>query len=197
MKLSDVGWVWEGHGLDPGVYPSIFGVGEGADFFGLRKVRFLFHPTNDLVLQKLSDKEEVVCDISKWGFRDVEHGGSACTKLGGLETVLSEAEKISAYSQTYPNVTGAYYDDMKGTHGKGRPRRRRVCPNPRRRQTPQSQPATRVRRLLSRTRRTRVLAALDPIHRRGRAVGLGLSAHRVTAGLTSCDAGNSFPTFPS
>ena len=41
MSMADVGWIWEGQGFDPGVYPSIFGVGEGAEYFGLRKVCYI------------------------------------------------------------------------------------------------------------------------------------------------------------
>lgn len=116
MKLCDVGWCWEGQGLDPGVQPSIFGVGEGAVFFGLRKAHFLFHPTNDLALTKLSHLEEVRCDISKWLSRDCGERGRGSESYGdsALETVCAEAEKIGRFSLTYPNVTGAYYDDMKG-----------------------------------------------------------------------------------
>ena len=70
MKMADVGWVWEGQGLDPGVHPSIFGIGDGAEFFGVRKVHFLFHDTTALALGRLAHLEEVVPDISKWRFRD-------------------------------------------------------------------------------------------------------------------------------
>lgn len=116
MRMADVGWVWEGQGLDPGVYPSIFGVGEGADFFGVRKVHFLFHPTNDLALQKLRKFDQVVCDISKWRFRNCGEGnrGSECVNDAPLDTILDEAEKLSRLSLKYPNVTGGYFDDMKG-----------------------------------------------------------------------------------
>ncbi|HPO14682.1 MAG TPA: hypothetical protein PLI09_14675 [Candidatus Hydrogenedentes bacterium] len=116
MSMADKGWVWEGQGLDPGVYPSIFGIGEGADFFGLRKVHFLFHETTELALQKLSRFDEVRCDISKWKFRNcgTNNGGSECYADSRLETILAEAEKVSRYSLKFPNVTGGYFDDMKG-----------------------------------------------------------------------------------
>jgi hypothetical protein len=64
MALRDVGWIWEGQGLDPGVFPSIFGVGEGAEYFRLSRVCFMFHPNNELAMRKLSGLMEVVCDIS-------------------------------------------------------------------------------------------------------------------------------------
>ena len=116
MRMADYGWCWEGQGLDPGVYPSIFGVGEGADFFGLRKVHLMFHPTTDLVLQKLSRFDEVVCDISKWKFRNCGEGdrGSESYADSSFETICSEAEKVSRFSLTYKSVTGGYFDDMKG-----------------------------------------------------------------------------------
>ena len=116
MAMADKGWVWEGQGLDPGVYPSIFGVGEGADFFGVRKVHFLFHETTDLVLNKLRRFEQVMCDISKWKFRNCGEGGrgTECYADSKLETVLAEAEKVSRFSLKYPNVAGGYFDDMKG-----------------------------------------------------------------------------------
>lgn len=116
MAMAQKGWVWEGQGLDPGVFPSIFGVGEGADFFGVRKVHFLFHETTELALTKLSRFEEVRCDISKWKFRNCgESGtGSECYADSSLETIVAEAEKLSRLSLKYPNVTGGYFDDMKG-----------------------------------------------------------------------------------
>jgi len=116
MSMSDSGWVWEGQGLDPGVYPSIFGVGEGADFFGLHKVHFLFHETTELALQKLSRFKEVRCDISKWKFRNCGEAGtgSECYVDSSLETITAEAERLSRLSLKYPNVTGGYFDDMKG-----------------------------------------------------------------------------------
>jgi hypothetical protein len=114
--MADAGWIWEGQGLDPGVFPSIFGVGEGADFFGLRKVHFMFHPTTDLALRKLSRFDEVVCDISKWRFRNCGEGhrGSECYCDSSLEDICAEAEKVSRLSCAYSNVTGGFFDDMKG-----------------------------------------------------------------------------------
>ncbi|HNV23176.1 MAG TPA: hypothetical protein PKM22_16090, partial [Candidatus Hydrogenedentes bacterium] len=114
MNMADAGWVWEGQGLDPGVHPSIFGVGDGAEFFGVRRVHFLFHDTTPLALRRLAHLDEVVPDISKWRFRDSENGGSECYCDGRPETVRAEAEKASQFSLEFPNVTGGYYDDMKG-----------------------------------------------------------------------------------
>lgn len=116
MRMAEVGWVWEGQGLDPGVHPSIFGVGEGALFFGLRKVHFLFHPTTELALDKLRDKEAVLCDISKWKFRDcgAHGGGSECYCDSTFEEICAEAERLSRLSLRYRNVAGGFFDDMKG-----------------------------------------------------------------------------------
>jgi hypothetical protein len=119
MKLKDIGWIWEGQGLDPGVFPSIFGVGEGAEYFGLERVCFMFHPNNDLAMQKLSDKKEVVCDISKWKFINSPKGGTDHTVDATPESVKSEAENVSRLSVRYPNITGAIHDDMKGLVEKG------------------------------------------------------------------------------
>jgi len=98
--------------LDPGVHPSIFGLGEGADFFGLTKCHFLFHHTTELALWKLRDKEEVVCDITKHLPRDVGKGGSENYSEANIDTVRSEAEKVSRLSLKFPNVTGAIHDDL-------------------------------------------------------------------------------------
>ncbi len=115
MKLADVGWVWEGQGLDPGVHPSIFGVGEGAEYFGLRRARLMFHPTDNMLLEKVRHLEEVTCDISKWKFRDCgERGGSECYVDAALASILEEAGRVGAFSLRYPNIVAAYFDDMKG-----------------------------------------------------------------------------------
>jgi len=112
--LKDVGWVWEGQGIDPGVAPSLFGVGEGARFFGLRKACFMFHPNTDLAMDKLSWMDEVVCDISKWKFRWPETGGVAHWVDSAPESVESEAANVASLSQRHPQVTGALHDDMRG-----------------------------------------------------------------------------------
>jgi len=114
--MAAKGWIWEGQGLDPGVYPSIFGIGGGADFFGLRKVHFMFHETTELALTQLSRFDEVVCDISKWKFRNcgTNNGGSESYADARLETILAEAEKVSRLSLKFPSVTGGFFDDMKG-----------------------------------------------------------------------------------
>ncbi len=45
-SFRDVGWVWEGQGIDPKVPPSIYGLGQGARYFGLSRANYLFHPND-------------------------------------------------------------------------------------------------------------------------------------------------------
>lgn len=114
-SLRDVGWVWEGQGLDPGVPPSIFGVGEGCDYFGLSRAVYIFHPNDDLAMRKLSRLDEVACDISKWQFvegRDPFHIRHQIDARP--ETVKAEAANVSRLSRKYPNITGGFHDDMLG-----------------------------------------------------------------------------------
>jgi hypothetical protein len=113
-SLAEVGWVWEGQGLDPGVYPSIFGVGEGSKYFGLSRAVFIFHPTTELALEKLRNLKEIVCDISKWKFRRNNDGGTANWVDGSPPIVREEAAHLSRLSLSYPNVTGGFHDDMRG-----------------------------------------------------------------------------------
>jgi hypothetical protein len=98
------------------VYPSIFGAGDGAEFFGLRRAHFMFHPNNDLAMTKLAKLDEVRCDISKWKFRNCGEGnrGAECYNDSSLESVCAEAENVSKLSLKYRNISGGYFDDMKG-----------------------------------------------------------------------------------
>lgn len=117
VRFADVGWTWEGQALDPGVPPSIFGVGEAADFFGLSRCIFIFHPTTALALHKLADKAEVAVDISKWvleehrlseDFYDVAWRSRRDSRP---EVAIAEAERLGRLSVDFPNVTGAFIDD--------------------------------------------------------------------------------------
>jgi hypothetical protein len=114
MRLSDAGWVWEGQGLDPGVDPSIFGVGEGCEYFGLTRACFMFHPNTELAMRKLAHLDEVVCDIAKWRFRRTDDGGVAHWVDAAPASVRREAALVSRLSCDFPNVTGAIHDDMRG-----------------------------------------------------------------------------------
>jgi len=114
MNMKDVGWVWEGQGFDPGVEPSIFGVGEGAKYFGLSRACFMFHPNNALAMEKLQHLDEVVCDISKWKYRWLSEGGIGHWVDSALASVCAEAGNVSCLSAQFPNITGAIHDDMLG-----------------------------------------------------------------------------------
>jgi len=113
MRLRDVGWVWEGQGLDPGVYPSIYGVGEGCEYFGLRRAVFLFHPIDRYALEKMADLDEVVCDISETGPGYVRDGLTR-EVLATPERTRARAALVSRLSLEFTNVTGGYFDDLKG-----------------------------------------------------------------------------------
>jgi hypothetical protein len=121
--FRDAGWVWEGHGFDPGLEPSIYGVGEGAEYFGLDNVNFMFHRNNHLNLSKVSDYGQVVAEISKWKWVEIEpdwekHGwGYANHRDSRPETIREEAEKLSRVSLDFPNITGAIVDDASGMFG--------------------------------------------------------------------------------
>jgi hypothetical protein len=112
-KLAEAGWCWDGQGFNGGVNPSIFGVGEGARWFGLDKVCFMFHPNNALAMEKLRGFKEVVCEISKWKVRRCENGVAHYLD-GAIPTKSGEATKVSELSTVYPNVTGAIDDDLLG-----------------------------------------------------------------------------------
>ncbi len=114
MRLRDVGWVWEGQGLDPGVDPSILGVGDGCRFFGLTRANYMFHPNSEFALRHLSWLDEVTCDIAKWKYRDTERGGSDHWVDAAPESVKREAAFVSELATRFPNITGAFHDDMLG-----------------------------------------------------------------------------------
>jgi hypothetical protein len=114
MKLKDVGWVWEGQGLDPGVDPSILGVGDGCRYFGLTRANYMFHPNTEFAMSHMSWLDEVTCDIAKWRYKDTPAGGADHWVDAAPETVKSEAALVSRLSLAYPNVTGAFHDDMLG-----------------------------------------------------------------------------------
>ncbi len=122
-SFREAGWVWEGHGFDPGVEPSIYGVGEGAAYFGLDRANFMFHRNNHVNLAKLGHLGEVVAEISKWKWVEVapeanRHGwGFANWRDSHPETVRDEAANLSQVSLDHPNVTGAIIDDASGIFG--------------------------------------------------------------------------------
>lgn len=116
-KLATVGWVWEGQGVNAPVAPSIYGVGEGAKYFGLKKVVFMFHPNNDMAMWKLRRMDEVVCDVTKYSFSAAGNVGegpeSNRTQLHyDLERVPDEVKNLARLSLTYGNIRGAFLDDF-------------------------------------------------------------------------------------
>jgi hypothetical protein len=117
-SFREAGWVWEGQGFDPDVPPSIYGVGEGATYFGLDRCNLIFHPNNEITLGKLADKAEVVADISKWKFIEMPRQEGVPGGVGfrnwrdsNPDTVVEEARKLSRLSVDFPNVVGAMIDD--------------------------------------------------------------------------------------
>lgn len=114
MDLRKYGWIWEGQGLDPGVNPSIFGVGEGAEYFGIDRVCYMFHPNDELAMTKLRDFEEVICDISKWKWKRTDDGGAANWVDSSPQSVRKEARKVGHLSTKFTNISGALHDDMRG-----------------------------------------------------------------------------------
>ncbi len=113
-SFRDLGWVWEGQGIDPGVPPSIYGLGQGACYFGLSRANFLFHPNDVYALELLKDYDEVTCDISKWGWEWNADGRPACKAKGDLATVQAEGENVARLAKQFPNVSGVYCDDLLG-----------------------------------------------------------------------------------
>jgi len=114
MRLRDVGWVWEGQGLDPQVPPSIYGLGQGAEYFGLTRVNYLFQPNDEHAMKLLSHLDEVTCDISKWDYEWTSDGAVKCVVRGDPAAVRAEGEKVARLSTRFSNITGAFYDDVMG-----------------------------------------------------------------------------------
>jgi hypothetical protein len=115
IRLADFGWSWEGQGFVGGAGISIFGLGEGAKYFGLNKVFNLWGPNNDLAMEKLRSFDEVVCEISP--NRPI-HCGERCMKSfydPTPEKFLAEAENVAALSVKYRNIKGVYIDDTLGS----------------------------------------------------------------------------------
>lgn len=117
LRFADVGWTWEGQALDPGVPPSLFGMGQAADFFGLSRSIMIFHPTTPLSLGRLGDKAEVAVDISKWKLEEVRlsesfyHVAWRSYRDSRPATAIEEAELLSRLSLGFPNVTAGFIDD--------------------------------------------------------------------------------------
>jgi len=113
-RLANFGWSWEGQGFTGGAGLSIYGLGEGAKYFGLHKAFNLFRPNDKLAMEKLRPFEEVVCEISP--DRPI-HCGERCVELLYDPTpgkFLWEAENLAEMSLRYRNINGAYVDETLG-----------------------------------------------------------------------------------
>ncbi|MGQ9514127.1 MAG: hypothetical protein ACUVTL_03630 [Thermoproteota archaeon] len=116
--LLDSVWVWEGPYIDPILGPSIYGLGEAANYFHAHNVIYLYGPNDDIALSKLSSFKKVVCDISKWKFR----GGRSLSDLCGCYHDTSpnvsrdEAMNLSKLSLKYNNIDGGIIDDFSSTY---------------------------------------------------------------------------------
>lgn len=120
MNLRDFGYVWEGQGFDPGVPPSVLGVGDGCRLLKMNKAVVLFHPNDPWTFSRLTHCDEVVCDISKWKIRSLDPVKGAysnaieCYVDGRLETVLEEVRNVASLKKQFPNITGVIHDDLIG-----------------------------------------------------------------------------------
>jgi hypothetical protein len=120
MNLRDYGYVWEGQGFDPGVPPSVLGVGDGCRLMKMSKAVFLFHPNDSWSLSRLTHLNDVVCDISKWKVRFLDpvpgrySNAIDCYVDGSLDKVLEEAKNVAQLKKEFPNITGVIHDDLLG-----------------------------------------------------------------------------------
>ena len=121
-RMAEAGWIWEGQALDVGLRPSIFGLGEGAAWFGLKKVVYMFQPNDELALERMRQFEEVVLHAMKYDFRT-----GYLTRPNGkrthaiyldvsceLDDMMAETKNIVRLASAYRNVTGGFHDDMLG-----------------------------------------------------------------------------------
>ena len=113
-SFRDVGWVWEGQGIDPKVPPSIYGLGQGARYFGLSRANFLFHPNDAPALRLLAGYDEVTCDISKWGWEWNADGRPICRATSSPAILQAEGENVARLARQFRNLTGVYCDDLMG-----------------------------------------------------------------------------------
>ena len=113
-SFRNIGWVWEGQGIDPQVPPSIYGLGQGAKYFGLSRANYLFHPNDVHALRLLKDYDEVTCDITKWGWEWNADGRPACKAKSDPVTMRTEGENVARLATQFKNITGVYCDDLLG-----------------------------------------------------------------------------------
>ena len=121
-KLTDAGWAWEGQGLDVDIRPTIFGVGEGVTWFGLKKAVYMFHPNDELAMSRMRHLDDVVLHVMKYDFRT-----GRLIKPNGKRThaiyldvscepddMLAETRNVVRLSRAWRNISGGFHDDMLG-----------------------------------------------------------------------------------
>ena len=104
----------EGQAINKLIMPSIYGVGEGAEYFHLNKVVYIFHPNTPLAMEKLRPFEQVVCEISKWKFRGQADNSVLKYHDGRVSTKVEEARKVAQLARNYSNLRGGFDDDLLG-----------------------------------------------------------------------------------
>lgn len=123
MALRDVGWVWEGQPAYRDFPPSIYGLGEGCEYFGLSQAYYLYHGNNEVALAKLAGMRQVLCDLSGLRYEKLVtpdgRVGWGITRdsrvpVTGPAAVLEQAAAVSRLSHQFPNVIGALFDDFVG-----------------------------------------------------------------------------------
>lgn len=114
MSLRDVGWLWEGQGFNLGTPPSIYGLGQGASYFGFRNVCFMFHECDEHAMHLLNDVDQVVCDVTKWRFNCKDDGWTKLQPQCNPVAMRAEIEKLAILANRFDNITGAIFDDAYG-----------------------------------------------------------------------------------
>ncbi len=119
-RLRDAGWVWEGFTFDTGVRPTIFGVGQGAEFFGLKRAVWQFVPNDELALDRLKHLDEVLLHVLRYDYKYTRITKPDGRKTDALymdvvataEAMLEETRNVVRLAERYPNVTGGFFDDV-------------------------------------------------------------------------------------
>lgn len=120
--FRDAGWVWEGMATHAGVWPTLYGVGEGWRYFGVPGVNLMFHPNTAVSLGKLADAPRVVADISKWQFEHVRNPQGYEVGFTGVhdaspERIHAEAANLAELAGDFPNLQGGIIDDASNMFG--------------------------------------------------------------------------------
>jgi hypothetical protein len=121
-RLADAGWIWEGQYLDPDFPPSIFGVTQGAAYFGLRKTIWMYEPNSEFAMEQMRRLDEVVLHMIPYPFLhpevtlpDGSRTRASCMYWNNTAAALAEESRtIARLSRTHPNISGGLHDDMLG-----------------------------------------------------------------------------------